>query len=215
MCCPGCAAVAETISNEGLGAYYRQREGPARRAPGEPVDLPLEPFDAPELQGDFVRERNGSVHVVEMGCGTGAGAHHVCKNSLPLCTYESVDMQQTAILTCQRKFVPELDGRLANPNAEASSSPAYAWYFLAMAHQKEGNKVQAREYVNKANEWTDEVLTDKEHPPAWNRRATLEILRKEAESLVGTDDEVPEDSDQKPEPESSTKTQAGRDQDSD
>ena len=61
---------------------------------------------------DRLRERDGEVHVVEMGCGTGAGAHHICGKVLPRCTYEAIDMQRAAIQTCRRKFVPELDGRL-------------------------------------------------------------------------------------------------------
>jgi SAM-dependent methyltransferase len=60
----------------------------------------------------FIASREGKVHVTELGCGTGAGAHHVCSQVLPACTYEAVDMQQAAISTCQRKFVGELGGRL-------------------------------------------------------------------------------------------------------
>ena len=52
----------------------------------------------------YVAERDGKVHVVEMGCGTGAGAHHICNHVLPKCTYEAVDMQEAAIRTCRRKF---------------------------------------------------------------------------------------------------------------
>ncbi len=55
---------------------------------------------------------DGRVHIVEMGCGTGAGAHHICKSVIPQCSYEAVDMQKSAIQTCLRKFVPELSGRL-------------------------------------------------------------------------------------------------------
>ena len=72
---------------------------------------------------DYVKERGGKVHVVEMGCGTGAGAHHVCKSVLPECTYEAVDMQQAAIQTCQRKYVPELGGRLVATRADATKTP--------------------------------------------------------------------------------------------
>ena len=54
----------------------------------------------------YVSEKEGRVHVVEMGCGTGAGADHICHNVLPKCTYEAVDMQRAAIETCRRKFVP-------------------------------------------------------------------------------------------------------------
>lgn len=77
-------------------------------------------FDAVKEQ---VREKNGRVHVVEMGCGTGAGAHHVCENVLPECTYEAVDMQLAAIRTCRRKFVPDLGGRLVATHANATSLP--------------------------------------------------------------------------------------------
>lgn len=68
----------------------------------------------------YIAKREGKVHVVEMGCGTGAGAHHVCKNVLPECTYEAVDMQTAAIRTATRKFVPELRGRLKATCADAT-----------------------------------------------------------------------------------------------
>lgn len=61
---------------------------------------------------EVVARRDGRVNVVELGCGTGAGAHHVCKEVLPDATYQAVDMQKAAIETCQRRFVPELGGRL-------------------------------------------------------------------------------------------------------
>ncbi|HEX7413814.1 MAG TPA: class I SAM-dependent methyltransferase [Bacteroidia bacterium] len=77
----------------------------------------------PKLVKDFITEKNGKVHIVEMGCGTGAGAHHICKNVLPNCTYEAVDMQKTAIETCKRKYVPELNGRLVATHANATELP--------------------------------------------------------------------------------------------
>ncbi|MBT3221052.1 MAG: class I SAM-dependent methyltransferase [Proteobacteria bacterium] len=69
---------------------------------------------------DYIRERHGEVHVVEMGCGTGAGANHICHNVLADCTYEAVDMQQAAIETCKKKFVPGLDGRLVATHADCT-----------------------------------------------------------------------------------------------
>jgi SAM-dependent methyltransferase len=69
---------------------------------------------------EYVLAREGKVHVVEMGCGTGAGAHHICGHVLPRCTYEAVDMQYAAIQTCKRKFVPELDGRLVATCVDAT-----------------------------------------------------------------------------------------------
>ena len=71
----------------------------------------------------YINERDGKVHIVEMGCGTGAGAHHVCKNVLPNCTYEAVDMQEAGIATCRRKFVPTLQGRLKATCADATQLP--------------------------------------------------------------------------------------------
>lgn len=70
---------------------------------------------------DYVEERKGKVRVVELGCGTGAGAHHVCSNVWPDCTYEAVDMQRAAIETCMRKYVPELGGRLRATCADATT----------------------------------------------------------------------------------------------
>lgn len=68
----------------------------------------------------YISERNGAPKIVEMGCGTGAGAHHVCKNVLPQCTYEAFDMQEAAIQTCTRNFVPELGGRLTARRADCT-----------------------------------------------------------------------------------------------
>ncbi len=76
-------------------------------------------FEFPAVKA-AVAEKAGKVHVVEMGCGTGAGAHHVCSNVLPECTYEAVDMQMAGIATCKRKHVPGLNGRLKATCADAT-----------------------------------------------------------------------------------------------
>jgi sulfatase modifying factor 1 len=65
-----------------------------------------------------------------------------------------------------------------------------------LAYLTTGNEEQAREYLNKANQWTDKVLSDKEHPSAWNRRATLKMLRNEAEMLLNSGDPEPTEDDQ-------------------
>ena len=69
----------------------------------------------------YIAKAQGKVHLVEMGCGTGAGAHLICSQLLPDCTYEAVDMQSAAIATCERKFVGELKGRLVATCADATS----------------------------------------------------------------------------------------------
>lgn len=71
----------------------------------------------------LVAKRDGLVHVVEMGCGTGAGADHVCESVLPRCTYEAVDMQMAAVTTCRRKFVPRHKNRLVATRADATALP--------------------------------------------------------------------------------------------
>ena len=71
---------------------------------------------------------------------------------------------------------------------ESKSSPAYAWFFLAMAHHKLGHDAEAEKWLAKATEWTDKVLKEDEEGTTaipWNRRLTLELFRKEAEELLG------------------------------
>ncbi|MFT7621681.1 MAG: SAM-dependent methyltransferase [Myxococcota bacterium] len=79
-------------------------------------------FQAPIVK-EAIAKADGKVHVVEMGCGTGAGAHHICSQVLPKCTYEAVDMQQAAISTANRKFVPELNGRMKATCCDATKLP--------------------------------------------------------------------------------------------
>ena len=79
-------------------------------------------FAFPQVK-EYVAKKNGKVHVVEMGCGTGAGANQICKNVLPECTYEAFDMQQAAINTAKRKFVPNLRGRLVATRGDCTQLP--------------------------------------------------------------------------------------------
>jgi ubiquinone/menaquinone biosynthesis C-methylase UbiE len=79
-------------------------------------------FAFPQVK-EYVAKKNGKVHVIEMGCGTGAGANQICKNVLPECTYEAFDMQQAAINTAKRKFVPHLKGRLVATRADCTQLP--------------------------------------------------------------------------------------------
>ena len=67
---------------------------------------------------------------------------------------------------------------------DGPSSPAYCWYFLAMTHHKLGSSDEAQKWLAKAVEWTDNALQDEENTVTWNRRLTLELLRREAEALI-------------------------------
>jgi tetratricopeptide (TPR) repeat protein len=86
------------------------------------------------------------------------------------------------------------------------SSPAYTWYFLALAHHTQGNDEEAGRWLATATAWTEEVLAKHESGAAelaWNRRVTLQILRKEAEAMIADaseDNRVPTDAEQSPDP---------------
>ena len=66
----------------------------------------------------------------------------------------------------------------------AMYSPAYLWFFLAMAHQRKGDAAEARRWLDKAQKWMEQETQDSRNP-AWNRRLTLQLLRREAEQLLG------------------------------
>jgi Tfp pilus assembly protein PilF len=82
----------------------------------------------------------------------------------------------------------EADKLTEKPDTAARSSPAYTWYFWAMAHHKLGHEAEAKEWLDKATAWTAKVLGEHEEgtaPLAWNRRLTLKLFREEAEELIG------------------------------
>lgn len=46
-------------------------------------------------------------------------------------------------------------------------------------------KDEAKASLARANELAQQEIADADDPPAWNRKLTLELLRKEAESMIG------------------------------
>jgi tetratricopeptide (TPR) repeat protein len=76
--------------------------------------------------------------------------------------------------------------KLANAREETGqypqqTSPAYAWYFLAMAQHQLGNIDESLKYYNKAVKRAEQELAGN---PPWNRKITLQLLEAEAESLL-------------------------------
>jgi lipopolysaccharide biosynthesis regulator YciM len=65
------------------------------------------------------------------------------------------------------------------------------WLFLAMAHQRLGNAAEARKWLDKAVQSLDKTAEEKakgkaaEEPFDWIEPLKLEILRREAEKLLG------------------------------
>lgn len=108
------------------GYAWPEAWGPAPTDPTDPQRFGknaysgLMHFDAIQK---LVAARDGLVHVVEMGCGTGAGADHICEKVLPKCTYEAVDMQLAGVTTCRKKFVPRHRNRLVATRADATRLP--------------------------------------------------------------------------------------------
>jgi Cu2+-exporting ATPase len=64
-CCRGCQAVAQTIVDNGLGAYYRNRTAlsPTARNAGVPAELGV--YDLAEVQSAFVRDVPAAAHEKE------------------------------------------------------------------------------------------------------------------------------------------------------
>lgn len=59
-----------------------------------------------EIQ-QYLQARDGKVQVVEIGCGTGAGANHLSTEIFPNATYMAIDMQRAAVDTCKRLHASE------------------------------------------------------------------------------------------------------------
>jgi tetratricopeptide (TPR) repeat protein len=77
---------------------------------------------------------------------------------------------------------------IAANTTPSRSSPAYTWFFLAMAHQQSGHPEEARQWLDKATKWMEQKIQKKDLP--WNRQLTLQLLFREAEALLGMKEET-------------------------
>jgi tetratricopeptide (TPR) repeat protein len=81
----------------------------------------------------------------------------------------------------EQAFQPD-DGKL--------NAVAYNWLFLAMAHCRLGHVEEAKKWRDNAMQWIDQETEKKPKEPSvanplpWNRRVTLQLLRREAEELL-------------------------------
>ena len=85
------------------------------------------------------------------------------------------------------KVLTDLAEQLDNPSKPANISPAYTWYALALAYQDAGQADEARKWRDKADAWTAQELNNPTSKPAWNRKLTLELLRKEVNSKIDSE----------------------------
>jgi tetratricopeptide (TPR) repeat protein len=78
----------------------------------------------------------------------------------------------------------------AESASHPNTTPIYARWFLAMAEHSLGNTDAARQWYDRANAETAQLLakgpTEPGYEPIpWNRRLTLELLRAEAAEMFG------------------------------
>jgi tetratricopeptide (TPR) repeat protein len=79
------------------------------------------------------------------------------------------------------------DAAQAATTNQAITSAAYWAYFRAMAHHRLGHKEQARKWLEQAVARSEKELREYAQnpiPERWVRRATLRLLRAEAEALL-------------------------------
>jgi serine/threonine protein kinase/tetratricopeptide (TPR) repeat protein len=80
------------------------------------------------------------------------------------------------------KYLQEADSRAGNaPMKSTGGTEVYACFFLALTHHRLGDAEKARHYFDRGTELADREL--KEHLP-WNRKVTLDLLRREAEQAL-------------------------------
>jgi tetratricopeptide (TPR) repeat protein len=69
----------------------------------------------------------------------------------------------------------------AEPMPEGNTSRVYTWLFLAMTHYRLGHAEEARRWLSKA---VQEIDNPSGESRPWNRKLTLQLLRREAEALL-------------------------------
>jgi tetratricopeptide (TPR) repeat protein len=77
----------------------------------------------------------------------------------------------------------EVERQTPEPSEASPSSPAYAWFFLAMAHDRLGSDAEAALWRAKASQYTEKAFESEASgriASQWNRRLTLRLLRDEA-----------------------------------
>ena len=83
----------------------------------------------------------------------------------------------------------EADRQMQEAGLPSSSSPAYVWYFLALAQHGLNHQDESRQWFERAIQWKKQSLQHESQDDAatipWNRRVTPELLEKETRSLIG------------------------------
>jgi tetratricopeptide (TPR) repeat protein len=96
-------------------------------------------------------------------------------HSLEILLYRTGNYEEAAKRLSEAVAAPEKVG------AVITTSKIYPQFFLAMTKQKLGDKAEAQRLLAESQKAMDEEM--KAYVP-WNRRATLELFRREAEAAV-------------------------------
>jgi tetratricopeptide (TPR) repeat protein len=87
------------------------------------------------------------------------------------------------------QWLNEANRLVSDPTEKAETSPAFTWFFLAMAHQRLGHREQARREFDKAAQWTDKAIGKRDSGAGprlnWDREIALKLFRAEAAQLLG------------------------------
>jgi tetratricopeptide (TPR) repeat protein len=133
------------------------------------------------LAGDAVEDFNGVIDLAELMADKG-GKTDQNLTSLGAVLYRAgrVDeaVQKLSELAAEWEQAKQLP---------ALTSPAYTWFFLAMAHHQLGNADESQRYFELAVERAEQEMTG---DAVWNRKLTLQLLQAEAQSLLGVSQEI-------------------------
>jgi Flp pilus assembly protein TadD len=131
------------------------------------------------LAPDAVQPGEQPVRLAELALQGGPNSDHAI--TLGAALYRAGRFAE-AINRLERAAVPP--GKDATK--PATYSPAYAWFFLAMAHQRLGHAEEGRRWLGKAIKHVEQETQDPSNQAGqtWNRRLTLQLLRREAEALL-------------------------------
>jgi hypothetical protein len=109
------------------------------------------------------------------------------KNCVPLTTL-GAELYRAGRLEQAAQRLTEAEAAFTKDKS-LRTSIAYTQLFLAMTHKRLGHDDEAKQWLTRAVRTMDNPATEKREDPTartWNRRLTHQLLRREAESLVGT-----------------------------
>jgi tetratricopeptide (TPR) repeat protein len=131
------------------------------------------------LAPDSVKDWDRPVQLAETALRSQSKSHRYI-TSLGSILYRAGRFEQAL------RRLEEANAAFAKTGQAERSSPAYTWFFLAMTHQRLSHPEQGRKWLDKAIEQMAQEVKETSVP--WNRRLTLQLLRRETESLLGVDD---------------------------